>query len=375
MKNEHFFLDWQTSETHYLSNPKLSSTQKQALISAQEVMPNLPGHLWILTSGSTQQNTFKWVALSKQAFLASAEAVNKHLQIEKDDRWLLALPLFHVGGLSILARAHLSRSEVFELPEPWSALKFHEFVLQKRISICSLVPTQIYDLVQLGRVCPASLRAIVVGGGALSSDLYAQARELSYPVLPSYGLTECCSQVATADLLSLKQFANPELKALSHVELRTNQDGLIEINSKSLLTGFMQIGENNCEFIDSANKDWFTTEDLGLCEDNTLQIFGRKSDQIKVLGELVYLPRLRSLLSTELPEAVIFSVPDDRDMHKICVALPRKNINTDVLKTLSRFNEQVAPFERLGQAYFVDEIPRTELGKVKEAELKSRLGF
>ena len=62
----------------------------------------------------------------------------------------------------------------------------------------SLVPAQVLDLVRAGLRPPPVLRAIVVGGGAISAELYRDARALGWPVLPSYGMTECCSQIATA---------------------------------------------------------------------------------------------------------------------------------------------------------------------------------
>src|SRR6266571_4853844 len=79
----------------------------------ERVMPALEGHVFVATSGTT--GAMKLVALSKDAVLASARAVNERLEVRPNDVWCRVLPLFHVGGLGIRARAYLSRSRVIEM--------------------------------------------------------------------------------------------------------------------------------------------------------------------------------------------------------------------------------------------------------------------
>ncbi len=82
----------------------------------QKNLPSLPGHIWFASSGTLSgQGVSKWIALSKQALLSSAQAVNQHLTISSSESWVLALPLAHVGGLVILARAHLLKQRVHVL--------------------------------------------------------------------------------------------------------------------------------------------------------------------------------------------------------------------------------------------------------------------
>src|SRR5438045_3187840 len=88
----------------------------------EEIVPPMRAHLFVVTSGST--GTFKIVALSKQAVLASAIAVNERLVATNRDIWCRVLPLFHVGGLGILARAHVSGARVIE--REWDPQSFAE---------------------------------------------------------------------------------------------------------------------------------------------------------------------------------------------------------------------------------------------------------
>jgi o-succinylbenzoate---CoA ligase len=356
-------IDWQSLESHYFLNPRLPTTDRERLENARHELPNLPGHIWVLTSGTTGASGFKWVALSKKAFLVSAAAVNSHLQVNQKDVWMLALPQFHVGGLAILARAHLSNCQVPEFLDPWNAVKFHDRLVQTKTTLCSLVPTQLHDLVTAGLHCPDSVRVIVIGGAALHGHLFERALELGYPLSLSYGMTETCSQVAASTV------GESELLPLSHAQIETDVEGRIRIKSEALLTGLAVITDEGVAFTDPKNNGWFQTEDLGFLEKQILHVEGRASDQIKISGELVLLPRLQSLLASYVPEAIVIAVPDDRLGHRLAAVLPVSKLGPAGVDSVAAFNAQVAPFERVTSVYFVPRIPRNELGKVGRSHL------
>ena len=95
-----------------------------------------------------------------------------------------------------------------------------------------------YDLVFHHIKAPPCLRAVVVGGDVLHEHLYKSARKLKWPLLPSYGLTELCSQTATAELCSLELNQYPSLRILDHCKVQI-REGRIAVQSNSLLTGWV----------------------------------------------------------------------------------------------------------------------------------------
>ena len=117
-------IDWNSENSFVFFNEK--HNKKNLFLSSIPRLPFLKSHIWLATSGRTCQ---KWVALSKAAVLFSAQTVNQHLSVTSADRWGVCLPLFHVGGLSILARADLSRSSYFMYKKKWSAKRL--FVIFK----------------------------------------------------------------------------------------------------------------------------------------------------------------------------------------------------------------------------------------------------
>jgi O-succinylbenzoic acid--CoA ligase len=304
------------------------------------------------------------IALSKNALLASASAVNAHLQATSTDRWCCPLPSFHVGGLGIHARALLSGSAVESL-ETWSPETFSK----TSATLSSLVPAQLHDLVRLRLSPPKGLRAIVLGGAALTPSLYADARVLGWNVLPSYGMTECCSQIATAPLDSLNADQYPDLHLLGHLQARATGDGRLEFAGASLLTGYATTEG----FVDPKRNGWFTSEDFGeVAVMNGRAIIrprGRSSDFVKIGGELVSLARLDDILRSISMDAAVIAAPDARLGAVIHLVVADA---TSAASVQARFNELVLPFER-ARAVHIAAILRSPLGKLLREDLRRSL--
>lgn len=350
-------IDFGSDRTELVLNPRMPAEERERLLELQRSAPSLPAHVWLATSGTT--GSIKLVALSKRAILASAEAVNAHLDATSSDVWCCVLPDFHAGGLGIHARAFLSGSRV--TVTEWDPRRFAE----GGFTLASLVPAQVRDLVDARLQSPADLRAIVVGGGALSNEFYAAAREFGWAVLPSYGLTETASQIATATIDS------PELRILRHAEVRIVEER-IAVRGPSLLTGYAFFDERGtASFADPKTDGWFVTEDRGDVDGRLLRVFGRSSDFVKIGGESVDLVRLDRILDSVRggADAAVVAVPDARLGRVIHLAVTSE----DATSIVEAFNARVLPFERIRSVHRVAEIPRTALGKIRRAELLERL--
>lgn len=351
-------IDWSSAETHLLLNPRLPAGEREKLEKLAGAAAALRGHVLVATSGTS--GTLKLVALSKEAILSSAAAVNDHLEARGRDVWSRVLPSFHVGGLGIDARASLTgaRVEAFD----WDAQRF----AAGGFTLSSLVPAQVRDLVNARLPAPRDVRAIVVGGGHLSDDLYSAGRDLGWPLLASYGLSEASSQVATATLES------NQLQILRHIRVRID-DGRIALSGSSLLTGYAQLGERGePRFFDPKVAGWFLTEDRGAASGNVLRVLGRGSDFVKIGGESVDLVRLDRIFDEvrHAVDAAIVAVPDERLGHVIHMA----TTVGDGRELAEAFNARVSPFERIRAVHRVASIPRTALGKLRRAELAEELG-
>jgi o-succinylbenzoate---CoA ligase len=382
-----------------LFNPRLPFYETEQVSRRLNSLVELPDHFWLATSGSTAQSKgeIKWVSLSIPAVLAAAQGVNTHLAVSETDFWLHALPFFHVGGLGILARAHLSGSKWKDALivqkdgfRQWEPHHFYQRAVETEATLSALVPTQVYDLLKLGYKSPTTLRAIIVGGAALSVELYNEARASGWKLLPSYGLTECCAQVATASLSSLRSDKAveqlPGLKILPHVQIRTEKNisgAPLQMRGSSLLSGyaFLREGGKPDVFVDPKVDGWYQSEDLGEIKSGSLVVAGRNTDFVKVGGESVDLTRLNGIfekLKVDLKpnvDLVITAIPDSRLGHYIAGIYEGSHPEcpVPVQEFFDQFNKMVLPFERVRSIHGIKKIPRSPLQKLLKAELLDEL--
>ncbi len=400
MRNSFYFqpgvttVDWETRDTVVLANPEWVQRQAGGLAGITRRLPTLEAHVWVATSGTSHDTPgrLRWIALSKDAFLASARAVNAHLAAASPDVWAHALPVFHVGGLGILARAWLSKSHVVPtVSDRWSAADFHAVVTQSGATLAALVPSQVFDLVAAGLHSPPSLRAIVVGGARLEPTLWAAARSLGWPCLPCYGLTETCSQVATAAPSSLASRGYPAaLPLLSHAAIRADEGGRLSIRAASLLTCSAEFDGDDLRVSDPKRDGWLETDDTGRVSNAGVEVLGRISEFVKVLGETVSLRRLEhhlwcwaereGLRDISGFDLGVVGIPHARLGVELVAALVegqdgsqvRRDALTASLDACCR--DVLLPFERIQRVAWVDAIPKTPLGKVQRALLARQVG-
>lgn len=343
----------------------------------------LPGdraaHLLVRSSGSTGEP--KWIALSRSSWLAAADAANAHLQAGPADRWGLVLPCFHVGGLAIFARAARAGNPVAAFPGGWRAAAFRDWAEREAITLCSLVPTQVFDLAEAGLNAPAALRAVLTGGGALAPELYREARALGWPLLPSYGMTETASQVATAALGTLAGSNSfPALSLLPIWEAAVPPGGLLKIRGSALASAVLSWspinGWSQSALTDEAG--WFTTRDrvqIGLGSPPWLTFVERADEVVKIRGELVSLSALERQIDVLLlrhpahRRVALCALPDQRNGHALYLAT-EVPIEEKMAQSVAAMFPRYAPLEKI---VVIDHIPRAALGKVLRPKLLLRV--
>ncbi len=349
-------INWHDQTSHIFLNPRLNITIDEKLVCKRR-----PAHIWLATSGSA-----KIVGLSKKAILTSADSVNNHVASNEKDIWLQVLPRFHIGGVSVYARAYLSGAKVFThdfQKEKWDARKFLELLNESKATLTSLVPTQVYDLVKNKIPAAKNLRFIFVGGAELEPWLYEEARKLGWPVVPTYGMTECSSQVASGTLES------PHMKVLPHVKIRVSEEGRIVLSGPSLFTEYCVLGAGgDFGFHDPKIGYEFIAEDFATLENGYLKPVGRGRDFIKVGGEGVYLNRLRGVLHGLQFES---GISGDLDLEGMPDARLGKRVDLvstvdtqDVASLVEKFNKVVMPYERIHFMRKIANLPRNEMGKL-----------
>lgn len=331
---------------------------------SQEVLSSLPTSA-VLFQSSGSSGIQKWIAHTRQTLLASAVSVNRHLEVTNNDVFGLFLPSHHVGGFGILARAYEAKVTCAICEEKWDPDVALRFIEQQKVSITSLVPTQVYDLVERRLQAPPCLRAVIVGGGAMNEKLGQKARDLGWKVLQSYGMTEAGSQIATPSLASLNiPYLTSPLPILSIWEVSADEEERLSIRGDALAKGILQKEGNSWHYQEL--KGDFQTLDRVRIDERQLTFLGRIDRTIKVKGELVDLDNLEALVGRKLGRRVVFlNEPDDREGNVLSVYVEGACVQKDALQ------ECLPKYLKLARIIILPEIPITSLGKVDRRALRS----
>ncbi|NNE93153.1 MAG: AMP-binding protein [Verrucomicrobiales bacterium] len=330
----------------------------------------------IMATSGTQRAGPKFVILEKRALLASAAAVNSHLGLEKEDRWLAPLTLFHVGGLGIFARVHLAGCRVFTVDDPlkWDRTggDYLAACREHSITVTALTPVHLHDLViENGHRAPESLRGILIGGGAISETLATRALELGWPIWATYGMTEACSQIATATDPSAA--VSGWLPVLPGWKTQTDpKSGRLSIRSDALFSGYVTRNDAGNWHWDRPfdGEGWFATSDsVEIDGSGNLRFKSRLSDEVKSMGELVSIAKLERAIQESGAVGVVFPVPDERRGHRFIAVVEQG----EGAFSLDAVNANLAPFEWIDEVIEQEELPRTVVGKIAKGELREIL--
>ena len=260
----------------------------------------------VFTSGST--GTPKAAVLASHALYLNALGANRNIPLEPGDRWLLSLPLSHVGGIGAALRTLIAGATLV-IPERSRPLP--EAIGPLGVTHVSVVSTQLLRLLRAGEdAAPDSIKAVLAGGGPISAPLLREARSRGYPVRTTYGLTEMGSQVTTLPADAPPEKLTSAGRVLPYRELRISGEGEILVRGPVLFKGY-RTGASLALPVDSGG--WFRTGDLGrLDADGYLHVIGRRDNMFISGGENIHPEEIERALCEHagLDQAVVVPVPD-----------------------------------------------------------------
>lgn len=320
--------------------------------------------LVISTSGSEGQP--RAVLLGNAQLDAAAAAANACLGLGAGDLWLNCLPLYHIGGQSILWRCARVGAGVV-LHEGFSAENIARDLAAQSITHISLVPAMLARLLDLGIAPPASLRALLIGGAALSASLYERATTAGWPLYVSYGMSETAAQVATFGPDDGPWHEGLVGRPMPGHEIRIGDDGRIRIRGRQVMLGYLG-RHSSVSGIDADG--WLTTGDLGRLDgDGRLTVLGRADDMLISGGRNVHPQEIESCLAgcPGVVDVAVTGLPDPV-WGDLVVALVVGPIDSDALLAHARRHLPSAALPR--RIHRLDRLPRNAAGKLERARLR-----
>ena len=319
----------------------------------------------VYTSGTT--GVSKGAILTHRNFAANAVNLNACWQISSADRFLLALPLFHVHALGNGLHCWLASGCRMRLLERFDHRKAPAEFLDFRPTLFFGVPTVYVRLLdfpaEIAREIGGFMRLFVSGSAPLSPQVFDEFRaRFGHTILERYGMTE-----------TLMNMSNPyagERRAgtvglpLPGVSARL-VEGEIQLRGANIFAGYWRRGDATRAAFDGG---WFKTGDMAECSaDGYYTLLGRKGDLIISGGFNIYPREIEDFLTEqdEISEAAVVGVPD-RLRGEIPVAYIVVRRPVDAAELEARCRARMASFKVPREFVTVEKLPRTALGKVQK---------
>jgi O-succinylbenzoic acid--CoA ligase len=311
---------------------------------------------------------------------ATGSALN--LGVYETDRWICAVPLFHISGFSILMRSIIYGMTVI-LHESFDEENVLKEIISNRASIISVVSTMLMRILEkINSPLPSTFRCALAGGGPLPKHLLEECVKKNVPVYQTYGMTETASQVVTLSpedsLVKLGSAGKPlfpvqlKIKNSLDTEAKPLESGEIFIKGPNVTIGYLNRPSVTKEKIQNG---WLATGDIGyLDKDGFLFVQDRRSDLIISGGENIYPAEVEGILQShdQVLEAGVIGI-EDHVWGQVPVAVVVKKTGTSlsVEQLLEFCIGKLAKYKVPKKIVFLEELPRNAAKKLMRHKLKS----
>ena len=322
----------------------------------------------IYTSGTTGAS--KGAVLTHNNFLANAVNLTACWQITERDRFLLALPLFHIHALGNGLHTWLVSGCRMRLLERFDHRTAIDEFLDFQPTLFFGVPTVYVRLLEtdaeIAKIIGARMRLFVSGSAPLPANVLERFRTLfDHTILERYGMTETFMNISNPYVGERR--AGTVGFPLPGVQVRI-EDGELFVRGPNVFAGYWRRPEATAAAFTADG--FFRTGDLAsVSADGYYTLHGRRSDLIISGGYNIY-PREIEELLLEQPGVAEAAVVGEADplRGEVPVAYLVGAFDAVALEQVCR--EQLASFKVPRRFVKVEAIPRTALGKVQKHLLR-----
>jgi len=331
----------------------------------------------------------KGATLSHMDLLNNAFFVGKRLQLSREDRVCMPIPLYHGFGLVVgnLSAITHGASLVFPAPafEPKATL---EAIGREKCTVIHGVPTMYQSLLQhpdLDNHNVACLKTAVLMGGKCSKNLVEGIQER----LTVSNISVCYGMIETAPISfqtmpgdSLEILTTTVGKPLDYTDgcvvgldgkvLPCDQHGELLVRGYNIMKGYWNDDKWSKAAVDKDG--WMHTGDIAVMrKDGYCSIVGRAKDTIVRGGESIHAQSVEEFLVTHpgIEEVCVVGVPDKEYGEHICACIKMKNGSKATSESIIDYcKNQIAHYKIPKYVLFVDNFPRSSLGLVQKYKLR-----
>lgn len=337
----------------------------------------------MFTSGTTGRP--KGVEITQANYSFAGQVMASAAQLESDDRQFVVLPLFHANAQYYSFASAIAVGASVALMHTFSATRFLQQAKDHSVTHASLFAAPIRMILARGGDPVSGLRlkhcwyAMNISDSQydeLSGLLGCRPRQL-------YGMTETIPAVLTDEardpIPNSMGFVSPQCI----VDVQDGEGNSVAvgeigeivcggIRGITLFAGYLDDPETTAK---SFRGNWFLTGDRATRDENGRHYFdGRRADVLKVAGENVSTVEVEQVLAAHpaILEAAVVGQPDDiRDEVPVGFVVARDPSSAPTIEELHAWCEaRLSKSKRPRDITFVDELPRTSVGKIRKFLLK-----
>lgn len=336
----------------------------------------------LYTSGTTGKP--KGAELTHFQLFMNCTASADVFEAKQDDVILLALPLFHVFGLSSLTNSAIRRGASLALVPRFEASAVLDVIERRRVSIVAGVPTMLHALLETPDRDRdlSSMRMALSGGSPIAPDVVTRFEErFAIPVLEGYGLTETASAVTFNRAAGRKPMSvgrplwGTEMRVVDSDgnQLAPGADhvGELLVRGHSVMKGYLRRPAETAEVIQDG---WFRTGDLGYVDDDGYYfVVDRIKDLIIRGGYNVYPREIEDVLygHPDIREAAVIGSPDDRlGEEVVAVVALRNGSEISAEDVIGYCRQRLAAYKYPRVVRFVETLPKGPTNKILKSQLR-----
>jgi acyl-CoA synthetase (AMP-forming)/AMP-acid ligase II len=349
-----------------------------------------PGDLAVLPYSSGTTGLMKGVMLSHRNLVANIEQAWNSMPLTDEDTLVGLLPFFHSYGQTVVLNMGLAKGSTIVTMPRFDLDGLLEVVEKHRVTWLHIVPPIVLAFAtapELDEHDTSSLKMVISGAAPLDAELLRRAEErVGAPIRQGYGLTEVSPVSHKSRLADVAEtppgsvgrlIPNTEARLVdpeTGEDVAEGEEGEIWMRGPQVMLGYLNNPEATAETI--TPDGWLRSGDIGRVDENGyFYVVDRLKELIKYKGYQVPPAELEAVLVShpKVRDAGVIGVQnaDGEEVPKACVVTDDE---LDADEVIAYVAERVAPYKRVREVEFVDEVPKSASGKILRRVLREQHG-
>jgi acyl-CoA synthetase (AMP-forming)/AMP-acid ligase II len=339
-----------------------------------------PEDLAVLPYSSGTTGLMKGVMLTHRNLVANIEQAWNSMPLNDEDVLVGLMPFFHIYGQTVVLNMGLAKGSTIVIMQRFDCDALMDLMEKHGVTWLHVAPPVILQLATHANVEGrdfSKLKLIISGAAPLDAELAGRAEaKIGAPIRQGYGMTELSPVSHKSRLARIAETPPGSVGALIPntearlVDPETEQDvvegeeGEIWIRGPQVMRGYLNNDEATAETL--VEDGWLRTGDIARIDENGFTfIVDRLKELIKYKGYQVPPAELEAVLVShpKVKDAGVIGVPmDDGGEAPKAFVVTEDGVTAEEL--MAYVADRVAPYKKIREVEFVDEIPKSASGKI-----------